>query len=97
MCLVAVALSLTSQQKGDHQARRKFKVQREGKAQALALGLTGWVKNLPNGTVEVHVEGDQVALNHFIEWCRKGPPSAKVSKCDLDWVTPQGMDKFRIL
>ena len=66
-------------------------------AQALELGLTGWVKNLPNGTVEVHVEGDQVALNHFIEWCQKGPSSAKVSRCDLDRITPQGMSNFKIL
>ena len=67
------------------------------KAQALELGLTGWIRNLSNGTVEVHAEGDQDALDHFIEWCRKGPPSAKVSKCDLDWVTPQAMSNFKIL
>ena len=66
-------------------------------ARALELGLTGWVKNLSNSTVEVHVEGDQDALNHFIEWCQKGPSSAKVSQCNLDWITPQAMSNFKIL
>lgn len=66
-------------------------------AQALDLGITGWVRNLHDGTVEVHAEGNQGVLDHFIEWCRKGPPSAKVSKCDLDWVTPQAMSNFKIL
>ena len=67
------------------------------KAQALELGLTGWIRNLSNGTVEVHAEGDQDALDHFIEWCRRGPSSAKVSWCDLDWIAPQAMINFEIL
>ena len=56
-------------------------------ARASELGLTGWVRNLSNGTVEAHAEGDQGALDHFVEWCQKGPSSAKVSRCDLDWVS----------
>ena len=63
---------------------------------ALELSLTGWVRNLSNGTVEVHAEGSRDSMNQLIKWCQKGPPSAKVSRYDLDWVTPQGMDKFRI-
>jgi acylphosphatase len=63
---------------------------------ALELSLTGWVRNLSNGTVEVHAEGSRGSMNQLIKWCQKGPPSAKVSRYDLDWVTPQGMDKFRI-
>ena len=64
---------------------------------ALELSLTGWVRNLSNGTVKIHAEGSRDSLDQLIKWCQKGPPSAKVSRCDLDWVTPQGMDKFRIL
>ena len=66
-------------------------------AQASELGITGWVRNLHDGTVEVHAEGNQDALNNFIEWCRKGPPLAEVSQCDLNWVTPQTMSNFKIL
>ena len=64
---------------------------------ALELNLTGWVRNLPSGTVEVHAEGSRDSLDKLIKWCQKGPPSANVSRCDLDWITPQSMDKFRIL
>ena len=64
---------------------------------ALELNLTGWVRNLPKGTVEVHAEGSRDLLDRLIKWCQIGPPSANVSRCDLDWITPQRMDKFRIL
>ena len=66
-------------------------------AKALQLSLTGWVRNLPNGTVEVHAEGSRDSLDKLIKWCQKGPPLANVSRCDLDWIIPQRMDKFRIL
>ena len=59
---------------------------------ALALSLTGWVRNLPSGTVEVHAEGSRDSLNQLIKWCQKGPPSANVSRYELDWITPQRMD-----
>ena len=64
---------------------------------ALELCLKGWVRNLPSGTVEVHAEGSRDSLDKLIKWCQKGSPSANVSRCDLDWITPQRMDKFRIL
>jgi len=64
---------------------------------ALELNLIGWVRNLRSGTVEVHAEGSRDSLDKLIKWCQKGPPSANVSRCDLDWVIPQSMDKFRIL
>ena len=64
---------------------------------ATELELTGWVRNVSNGTVEVHAEGDQETLDRFIEWCQQGPPSAKVSRIDLEWITPQAMSNFKIL
>ena len=67
------------------------------KAQALELGLTGWIRNLSNGTVEAHAEGDRDALDQFIKWCHKGPSYAKVSKCDLEWIVPQAISNFKIL
>ena len=63
----------------------------------LELSLTGWVRNLSNGTVEIHAEGSRDSLNQLIKWCQTGPPSANVFRCDLDWITPQRMDKFTIL
>ena len=64
---------------------------------ALELSLTGWVRNLSNGTVEMHAEGSRDSLNQLIKWCQTGPPSANVSRCDLNWITPQRMVKFRVL
>lgn len=49
------------------------------------LGLKGWVKNLPGGTVEVLVEGDRSAIVEFIDQLRTGPPSGSVSDLDLEW------------
>jgi acylphosphatase len=44
------------------------------------LNLNGWVKNQPTGSVESVAEGDDEAINKFIEWCREGPIGSKVDK-----------------
>ena len=49
------------------------------------LGLRGWVKNLPGGSVEVLVEGDRSVIEAFIDQLRIGPPSGSVSGIDLEW------------
>ena len=64
--------------------------------QALQLGLCGWVKNCPDGTVEIHAEGEKETLEQFIDWCRKGPPAAQVSNLDIEWVESQGLTDFEI-
>lgn len=64
--------------------------------QALQLGLCGWVKNCQNGTVEIHAEGEKKILEQFINWCRIGPPAAKVSTLDIEWVESQGLTDFEI-
>jgi acylphosphatase len=50
---------------------------------ALELGVTGWVRNLPDGSVEGVFEGDEAAVNALVEWCRSGPPAARVDRLDL--------------
>jgi len=49
---------------------------------ALELGLKGWVRNNPDGTVEVVAEGDEKDLEVLISWCRKGPPDARVERAE---------------
>jgi acylphosphatase len=56
------------------------------KEKADELGLLGWVKNRPEGTVEIHVEGEKLQLEKFIAWCRLGPPAADVTSLDIDEV-----------
>ena len=46
--------------------------------EARSLGLQGWVRNLPDGRVEVLAQGDPGKLKAFESWCRKGPPHARV-------------------
>ncbi len=51
---------------------------------ATELGITGYVRNLPDGRVEVVAEGKQGLMNSFIEELRRGPWSAHVSKINVD-------------
>lgn len=51
--------------------------------EALRLGVTGWVRNLPDGSVEAVAEGPADAVGAFVGWCRRGPPAAKVVKVEV--------------
>ena len=53
--------------------------------QAKKRGVTGWVKNLPDGRVEAVLQGPKDKVDDLIEWCRKGPPAAKVDKVEVSW------------
>ncbi|GIX34067.1 MAG: acylphosphatase [Lysobacterales bacterium] len=46
--------------------------------QARALGLEGYARNLPDGTVEVEAEGTETALESLLRWLWRGPPLARV-------------------
>ena len=47
--------------------------------EAFSLGLAGWVRNLPDGSVEAVVEGPEDRVRRLVSWCKTGPPAAKVS------------------
>ena len=46
--------------------------------EAVRLGVTGYVRNLPDGTVEIVAQGDDSSVNALMEWARQGPPMANV-------------------
>lgn len=48
--------------------------------EAARLGLTGWAQNRPDGKVEIVAEGEECSLATFIDWCRNGPPYARVDE-----------------
>jgi len=52
---------------------------------AHSLGLTGWVKNCPDGSVAAVFEGDREVVEAMIEWCRRGPVAARVSEVVVAW------------
>jgi acylphosphatase len=52
---------------------------------ASTLGLKGWVRNMPDGNVEAVFEGPVVKIHDAVDWCRHGPPGARVTKVDEKW------------
>jgi acylphosphatase len=46
--------------------------------EAQRLGLTGWVRNVPDGSVELSIHGDQSAVLAMLDWLHKGPPGARI-------------------
>jgi acylphosphatase len=51
---------------------------------ARQLGLTGWVRNLPDGRVEIVAEGEAESLQKLLSWCRLGPPAARVDSLAVE-------------
>jgi len=57
---------------------------------ARQLQLSGYVKNLVDGRVEVLAEGNESLLGQLIHWCRIGPPAAGVEDVSVEWIKPTG-------
>lgn len=65
--------------------------------EARQLGLTGWVKNRPDGSVEMIVEGEEDQVKDFLSWAQHGPTTARVDKVDTKWRSYTGQfADFRI-
>lgn len=65
-------------------------------AQAEQLGIDGWVRNLPDGRVEIMCEGEADAVRTLREWLAKGPKQAKVTSVELAEQSLQGIAGFII-
>jgi acylphosphatase len=64
--------------------------------QARELGVTGWVRNEPDGSVTGHFEGPAGAVDGLVAWCGHGPPGARVDAVDVVEVPPAGADGFDV-
>lgn len=65
--------------------------------QAVSLDLTGWVRNLYSGEVEVMAEGDEVALSQLLLHLNRGPSPANVSHVSVNWSDATGeFPTFRV-
>lgn len=67
------------------------------KETAVRLGLNGWARNCPDGSVEVVFEGERQAVDAAISWCRQGPATSKVREVEVKWQDFAGeLDGFGI-
>lgn len=51
--------------------------------EAERAGVTGWVRNEPDGTVAARFEGPAPAVERLVAWCRQGPPRARVDRVEV--------------
>jgi acylphosphatase len=58
------------------------------------LDLSGWVRNLRDGTVEALIEGDEAAVQELLRRCRRGPPSARVADVLAEPTEPTDQSGF---
>jgi acylphosphatase len=61
---------------------------------ARALGLTGWVRNRVDGSVEALVVGEADVIDRFIALAKNGPPAAQVERIDIDDAADEGLTGF---
>ncbi|KPU63397.1 acylphosphatase [Thermococcus sp. MV5] len=71
----------------------RWSMQRE----ARKLGVSGWVRNLPNGSVEAVIEGERERVEALIGWAHQGPSWARVTRVEVSWETPKGEKGFRVV
>jgi acylphosphatase len=64
--------------------------------QARALGVTGWVHNANDGSVEAHLSGDNESVLAVIEQMRRGPPQARVDDLTVQEIEPEDFPGFSV-
>jgi len=64
--------------------------------EAERLGVTGWVRNEPDGSVAAHLEGEDGAIEEMVEWCRRGPSYAVVRHVAVTESATTGARSFDI-
>lgn len=60
------------------------------------LGVRGWVRNVPDGSVEAFLEGDERNVKRVLDWAKMGPPRARVDRVVVEATTPRNHRDFRI-
>jgi acylphosphatase len=64
--------------------------------QALAVGVSGWVRNLLDGRVELVLEGPPAAVDRVVQWCHDGPSRARVDRVEAHDEPPVGETGFHV-
>lgn len=58
--------------------------------------VAGWATNLPDGRVEVVLEGDDDAVDRVVGWCHEGTPYSEVANMEVTEEPPEGLEDFKI-
>lgn len=66
------------------------------KAEAERLGITGWIRNNPDSTVEGVAVGTELQIRNFVSWCRHGPSQAIVDALHISGVTEEIFSGFEV-
>lgn len=66
------------------------------RSEARTRGVAGWVSNEADGSVAAYFEGEPAAVQAMVDWCRSGPPSARVSGVEVTEVAAEGLDRFEV-
>jgi acylphosphatase len=66
------------------------------RSEARSRGVSGWVRNDAEGTVTAYFEGPLEAVQAMVEWCRSGPPHARVARVEVDDRPPGGVVDFEV-
>jgi acylphosphatase len=61
------------------------------------VGVKGWVKNLPDNSVEIAATASEEVLQKFINWCKQGPPKARVDDVMVEELSLEVFNGFRII
>lgn len=60
------------------------------------LGITGFVKNQPDGSVYIEAEGDEHTLDQFLSWCNQGPALARVDRIETQSIPEKYFTHFTV-
>lgn len=63
---------------------------------AATHGISGWVRNMADGSVQAFLEGDGEAVMRVVEWSKRGPPRARVDSVRVEKATVRNLRRFRI-
>ena len=69
----------------------------ETRDRARSLGLGGWVRNAPDGSVQAVFEGEDERVESMVAWCRRGPSGGQVDDVEVAWSEPEGEREFAIV
>ena len=68
----------------------------EARSRAESLGLAGWIRNEPDGSVEAVFAGEPERVATMVEWCRRGPRGARVDDVEVFTESVEGLSGFAI-